>query len=641
LFLLLDNDDDQACCMSNKKPKTFRPHKLDTQPGTHPFQWCTSCAGPSIIVVVFFAMAFWSWRKWPDIQIDFGQQLYIPWQLANGKLLHQDIVILHGPLSQYFNAFWFKLFGPSLTVIIFLNLFILAGMTGMIYLTIRRFADSFTATVACVVLLTLFGFSQYVGVGNYNYVTPYTHEATHGMALTVVMIFALIRYFTRGGRLPCAVSGLCLGLVLLTKVEVAIAATIVALIGFASAYFIAPPSVSPKKRELAIFCAAALAPALGFFLYFLSYLTADQALRAVGQGFLVLSNELTKTTFYMRILGLDDPGENFRRMLSMFLGVVIFILFASAVDLAISRVTRSPGLIAIGLGAVSALTLYLNRNVMPWIDILRALPLTTALALAVFITLLKRHSHQVEMWTTILPMVLWTTFALSLLAKMALNVHIYHYGFYLPMPATLVLVICLFFWIPKVLSGTSGSGVVFRSFAMAVLVVAIFYHLNWSQKFYRLKDFAVGQGADTIITYGPKVRVAGLVTALTLEWIEEKTSRGATFVGLPEGIMLNYLSRRTTTVPYVNFMIPEMIVFGEPRMLNDFKSRPPEYVMLVDNNSSEFGVGPFGSDPRNGKQIMDWVNQNYQPVTLIGSEPLQGGNFGIKILKHSERAVVK
>jgi hypothetical protein len=26
---------------------------------------------------------------------------------------------------------------------------------------------------------------------------------------------------------------------------------------------------------------------------------------------------------------------------------------------------------------------------------------------------------------------------------------------------------------------------------------------------------------------------------------------------------------------------------------------------------------------------------------LIGSEPLQGGNFGIKILKHSQTAVVK
>ena len=94
------------------------------------------------MIVIVFAMAFWSWRKWPDIQIDFGQQLYIPWQLASGKLLHKDIVILHGPLSQYFNAFWFKLFGPSLTVIIFLNLFILASMTGddlLDYPSIRRF----------------------------------------------------------------------------------------------------------------------------------------------------------------------------------------------------------------------------------------------------------------------------------------------------------------------------------------------------------------------------------------------------------------------------------------------------------------------------------------------------------------------
>ena len=81
------------------------------------------------------------------------------------------------------------------------------------------------------------------------------------------------------------------------------------------------------------------------------------------------------------------------------------------------------------------------------------------------------------------------------------------------------------------------------------------YYLNRSQKIYRLKDFAVGKGGDTIFTYGPKVHISGLVTSLALEWIEEKTPRQATFVGLPEGIMLNYLSRRTTTSPYLNFMM--------------------------------------------------------------------------------------
>jgi hypothetical protein len=30
---------------------------------------------------------------------------------------------------------------------------------------------------------------------------------------------------------------------------------------------------------------------------------------------------------------------------------------------------------------------------------------------------------------------------------------------------------------------------------------------------------------------------------------------------------------------------------------------------------------------------MQWIDKNYQPVYLIGHEPLQNGLFGIKILK--------
>lgn len=253
--------------LSPNKSKDLRSRMRATQrqKSLGKSEWIKIWAGPSLIVMVFALMVFWSWRKWPDLLIDFGQQLYIPWQLASGKLLYKDIVILHGPLSQYFNAFWFKLFGPSLTVVILVNLAILACITGIIYTTIHRFADSYTATVVCLVLLSLFGFSQYVEVGNYNYVTPYTHEATHGIALTVAMILGLSQYFTRRGRIARTVSGICLGLTLLTKVEVALAATVVALIGFAVAYFTAPLSASPKRDELALFCGMALSPPVGFF----------------------------------------------------------------------------------------------------------------------------------------------------------------------------------------------------------------------------------------------------------------------------------------------------------------------------------------------------------------------------------------
>jgi len=623
--------------MSRKKSKLLRSNKRATQPpkARRKFEGFEKWAGPSLIVIVFCMLALWSWRKWPDLLVDFGQQLYIPWQLASGKLLYKDIIILHGPFSQYFNAFWFKLFGPSLTVLIFVNLAILAGITIVLYQSVRRFADSLTATTVCLVLLTLFGFSQYVRVGNYNYVTPYTQETTHGVALTAAMILALSHYLTRGGRVAGALSGLCLGLALLTKVEVAVAAVTVVVIGFAMAYFVGPRSAAPKRDGFVLFCAMALAPTVGFYLYFLFHLPAEQALHAIGQGFFIPSGEVSKNVFFMRILGLDNPGDNLSRMLKMFVAVVIFVLFAATADVACRSFTKNTRLAAIVLGLVFLLALYLGFHLLPWLDIPRALPLTTSLALAVFVVLLVKHPRRMEWWPALLPMVLWTTFALGLLSKMVLNVHIYHYGFYLAMPATLVLVICLTYWIPEVLRRTWGCGVVFRTLALAILAAASLYYLNRSHKLYQLKDFAVGTGGDTIFTYGPKLQTAGLVTSQTLRWIAEKTSPEATFVGLPEGIMLNYLSRRTTTSSYVNFTVGETIVFGEKRFFDSLKARPPDYVILVDKDTSEFGIGPFGADLRYGQQIMDWVNRHYTPVALLGDEPLQGRDFGIKILKHN------
>src|ERR1700736_2257824 len=63
-----------------------------------------------------------SWRKWPDPLIDFGQQLYNAWQLANGAVLYRDIGCLYGPLSEYFNAAVFRIFGPGLIIVVFANL---------------------------------------------------------------------------------------------------------------------------------------------------------------------------------------------------------------------------------------------------------------------------------------------------------------------------------------------------------------------------------------------------------------------------------------------------------------------------------------------------------------------------------------
>ena len=50
---------------------------------------------------LFAGLAAWSWRKWPDPVVDFGRELYVPWQLTQGKVLYRDIESVFGALTVY------------------------------------------------------------------------------------------------------------------------------------------------------------------------------------------------------------------------------------------------------------------------------------------------------------------------------------------------------------------------------------------------------------------------------------------------------------------------------------------------------------------------------------------------------------
>ena len=113
---------------------------------------------PLSIGIVFVILAAWSWRKWTDPIIDVGRELYIPWQITQGKVLYRDIASLYGPFSSYLNAFFFKLFGVSLTALILCNLTVLAGFTIVVYRFFRMVGDRISATAVCLVMLCIFSF---------------------------------------------------------------------------------------------------------------------------------------------------------------------------------------------------------------------------------------------------------------------------------------------------------------------------------------------------------------------------------------------------------------------------------------------------------------------------------------------------
>ena len=144
----------------------------------------------------------------------------------------------------------------------------------------------------------------------------------------------------------------------------------------------------------------------------------------------------------------------------------------------------------------------------------------------------------------------------------------------------------------------------------------------------RDRDFTAGRGADAVRTdwsRGPEV-------ARMLMDLEERLDSDQTFAALPEGVMLNYLSRRANPTPYVNFMPPELAIFGEQRMLDAFRAAPPDVILLVHKDALEYGTRYFGSDY--GRALYAWVKSHYRPVRLIGKPPFERETtFGIRVLE--------
>src|SRR5438105_4643027 len=97
-----------------------------------PNAWLEIAGIGMLIVLAVFYLGI-SWRKWCDPLIDFGDQLYTAWRLSNGAVLYRDVDLLYGPLSQYFNAGLFRIFGPGIMVLVTANLVIFCMIGGTLY----------------------------------------------------------------------------------------------------------------------------------------------------------------------------------------------------------------------------------------------------------------------------------------------------------------------------------------------------------------------------------------------------------------------------------------------------------------------------------------------------------------------------
>jgi len=593
------------------------------------------------LALVFTGLAVWSWRKWADVFIDYGMDLYIPWQLAEGRRLYSDISWLHGPLAQYFNALLFKLTGPSITTLIVADLAITALLTLLLHQIFAFLFDRRTAFTVCIVFLTVFAFSQYTRMGSFNYIAPYRHEQTHGTVLAVAMVYCLFRLVQQRRMLWAGLAGLCLGLVALTKMEIMLAAGVAAVAALMITAVFKIDSVRNTLRNFAVLSGAALVPPAVSILMMSTWLSWTLAFQKTFANIsLTRQYPVLDEGFYRYVTGLDAPRAHAFRMLELTVVFVLLLAIVIAVQVWTShkRLFQSRlHLIVLGLLTFSAAVL---PRTIPWDEIGLLLPGAMAVIILIAARALIRERKDSPRRNQLAGLIIWSVFSLGMMAKTMLNVRLYHYGFTLAMPAAMLLVAVCVTSIPNLAGHWARSQSLVRAVTIALIAAGCAFHLNWSNGFYGSKTLAVGAGGDEILTYPYSVEPAGELMRRTMEEIERSTPPDATVLVMPQGITLNYLTRRFNGTPYWSFHPFDIkISGGERQMLGVMQSHPPDYVVLIDNGVPDFEGGFFGGAPESGKMMMEWLSQSYYQTWTVGNAPFVNGRPGALMLKRFPQSV--
>lgn len=598
--------------------------KNSKNPNTLPQYKSESWGWPAILILGLF-MATISWQKWANLIVDYGTQLYTPWQISEGAVLYKDVDYLFGPLSTHLHALLFKIFGPGIMVLAWFNIGLVVALVFLIYLLFKYFSDSLTGTLAALTFLGVFSFGQYMG-GNYNFICSYAYELPHGVFLSFLILWIFTQTLERPSRYKLILIGFLTGLVYLTKPEVFLSIATALVVGL---YFLFKKQTLPKNSFWFLLGSFLTAPILTT-IYFSTQVSLSQALSYIFlPWFHVFGSPISSLPMYRLLMGTKFLAVNIWSMFSYFFLIIGFCLTVISIGQWMERFSKRAYFAGCGILILVASSVVFWYYAIPIFEFPRSLPLIVLVfSIFLFLKILKPANGGSS---RTLGLLVFSIFSLVLMLKMIFHVRVNHYGFALALPATLVLIHILTHEFPKWLSKYAKPQNIFRPGAIAIVVVFIGIHIHFEYKMYSNRGEAVGKGSDTILDFYPFVTHRGIIFNAAIEFVEKEIPEEDEITTIPGSILLNYMTRKKSSLKYIYLDPGALQIIGNYQIYGDLQKNPPPYIIFMDQKFSDQGAANFGKDF--GKHIFQWIHENYFVLRQYGAQPFVSDKFGIQILK--------
>ncbi len=615
--------------MANQPGKHERagPDAATTETRLVSSPWQLEALGISVLVLLAVYFLALSWRKWPDPLVDSGWQWYAFWRLSQGATLYRDLTWNYGPLSAYFDASLFRWFGPGMMVLVTANLVIYGLILGSAYVAFRIAWGRLAAFAAASVFISVFYFSHLSAVGNYNFATPYAQESTHGMLVVLLLALIAVRWCRQKSPGLAFFLGLGGGLTAVLKPEFMLAG---GLLGFGALGLRWWQRLHVSVAEYSLILCGLALPTMAFAAWFARGESWGAAFIHAGQAWwlVLVEHGQAGSISQQSFTGFNRPWPNTLLELQATLVAVLGVGVVWVAGWVINRSWPRGARLAAALAAGASLSFLSPFG--GWYSIGRCFPPLTGLVLVLIVARLGRQlrgkGRPEE--STIMALAL-VVLAGAMLARMPLFPRIYHLGFFQAALAGMVLAAALVKEIPD----WTGAGLwgrrVARFGCLLVLAAGCLSIANKSLEIRADQTQPVAAGRDRFYATAPDIDATGALVNWTVERLRSAPPR-AGLVVLPEGFMINYLTRRVSPTP------PFTDPAREEEFVNLLRQAPPDDVVFISRNLREFGISRFGAAGQPGQAILKWVTDNYRPEAAMGGDPLAAeGAKGAMILRRT------
>jgi hypothetical protein len=433
--------------------------------------------------------------------------------------------------------------------------------------------------------------------------------------------------------------GLLIGTIFLTKLEVFFASIAAIGTGFIVLWLVEQFSLRKIIKVSAILFFSLLLPFAVFTVYFSFFMPFQEALLSILTQYRELfETSVTSNVFYLTTTGRIATSFHLRKILLVtgWYLILFFLVWSFARLVERISITYYRMIIIIIAGASAAFLLhFMNQVQRNWLD--GRIPFAFQVVVAVMgifygITIWKSRKDKGKSLDA-LPMLMFIVFAFVMVWKVVLRVRMDFYGFALTMPAMLVVVAGLVYHVPRIVAKNAQSTQVIRALSIILVTTFLVLEIGAITDTYLFRNYVIDTGKEKIITNDTVLDRGGPVLDVTLKEINETIKPNENFLVIPEGILLNYLTRRESPSPYTAFLLGDLVMHHEEKMVERLSNRLPDYVILIDRHVSEWGFKKFGVDT--GTKISGWVTRNYVPICTIGDIPFQGSQLctGVIIAK--------